>query len=201
MNSLSLEHQPSSPTHQTKNRVVCSANKPNKPPPISKQKTHRRNVLLTTPLLCCGSGGFNNGDDPNSTKSSSQQRNSALDKMFAKAMFEGMADYEMAISPVKTNLFRQLKEDSTIKTVAEFGAGTGPNLPYYGKDTNLIAVDVNEFMRPYFQRNMDTFYWTPDRVKWVEASADDVTLENGSVDAVVCTLLRELLIVYYERVV
>ena len=108
--------------------------------------------------------------------------------MFAQSMFEGMADYEMAIAPRKRELFRKLK-DAGCEKVVELGAGTGPNLPYYSKDTHIIAVDVNEFMRPYFVKNMATFNWPSSRVTWVEASAASVPLEDASVDAVVCTLL------------
>lgn len=78
----------------------------------------RRQVLLAgaAPVWCCACGC----------------RNTAMDRLFAQSMAEGMGDYEAAIAPLKASLFRQLCEGLQSRAeagrpahVVEVGIGTG----------------------------------------------------------------------------
>ena len=117
-----------------------------------------------------------------------------------------MAEYEASIAPVKRRLFAQLIEDLRATAPAgapprllEMGIGTGPNLPYYASSAllaenglHIIGVDRNPFMLPHLRSAAAAAGWPAERLEWVEGRAEALPLPCGSVDAVVCTLVRAL---------
>lgn len=65
-------------------------------------------------------------------------RSGVLDRAFAAAMAEGMAEYEASVAPLKRLLFGELLEGLPATATSqepaqllELGVGTGPNLPCY----------------------------------------------------------------------
>lgn len=158
----------------------------------------RRLLAVAAPVVCCGCP-------------SCRPRNSWMDRSFAEAMSGGMADYELAIAPVKRQLFGQLlgslraggsagaadacseaassASQPSTPTVLDVGIGAGPNLPYYrrsGRNVNIVGVDPNPFMRSHLEASAAR---AAQLVTWVQGQAESLPLADGSVDAAVCTLV------------
>lgn len=69
--------------------------------------------------------------------------------------------------------------------VLEIGAGSGLNLPFYGRDvTRLYALDPSE---PLLQMAKKKRPAAPFPVQFLAGSAEEIPLESGSVDTVVTT--------------
>lgn len=64
-------------------------------------------------------------------------------------------------------------------------------MSYYPGDSGLTitGVDPNPYMLPYLKDNAAQAGWLPERLDWVEGRAEALPLADGSVDAVVCTLV------------
>ena len=71
-------------------------------------------------------------------------------------------------------------------TVLEIGPGAGPNLRHYGPGVRWIGVEPNPFMHPWLRREADR-HGRPVDLR--TASAERLDLPDGSVDAVVGTLV------------
>lgn len=117
-----------------------------------------------------------------------------MKKIFASAMANGMEEYEAAIEPVKETIFSKLfqgEEGTSVRTLVEVGIGTGPNIKYYSNrsDLNVVGVDPNPYMKPYLYRNLDDNNFWGNRFEWKDGVAEALPFENGSVDAVVSTLV------------
>ena len=71
-------------------------------------------------------------------------------------------------------------------TVVEIGSGTGPNLRYVGRDVRWIGVEPNPWMDHYMRAEGERLART---VRLIRGSAERLPLADGSVDAVVSTLV------------
>lgn len=71
-------------------------------------------------------------------------------------------------------------------TVLEIGPGAGPNLSYYPRDIRWIGVEPNPYMDPYLQHAAEKA-GLPIEIR--RGSAERIDLDDGSVDAVVSTLV------------
>ncbi len=72
------------------------------------------------------------------------------------------------------------------RTVVEIGPGTGANLRYLGAGTRLIAVEPNRHMHPHLRAAARR--WGVD-LDLREAAAERLPLADGSVEAVVSSLV------------
>ncbi|XP_035682881.1 methyltransferase-like protein 7A [Branchiostoma floridae] len=93
-------------------------------------------------------------------------------------------------SRLKENIFSGLREqDGRSLQVLEIGPGKGTNFEYFPPRTSVIAVDPN----PYFKLDLEESskrYPDVKVTKFVVAGAEDMAdVAEGSVDAVVCTLV------------
>ena len=162
-----------------------------------KHLQSRRSILISAaPLLCCTT--------TTTTPVTVTNRNPTLDKLFAQCMNEYMEEYEQNIASVKQKLFSQLYASSTAKdnnttddgaqplVIAEIGIGTGPNLKYYNpqKIKKIIAIDPNEYMRPYLEANLKkNGFHAATQMEWCRAQGEALPLPDDSVDVVVYTLV------------
>ncbi|CAH1267931.1 METTL7A [Branchiostoma lanceolatum] len=93
-------------------------------------------------------------------------------------------------STLKDDIFSGLKEqDGTSLQVLEIGSGKGTNFEYFPPRTSVIVVDPNPHSKLDFEENSRQY---PDVkvTKFVVAGAEDMAdVAEGSVDAVVCTLV------------
>ena len=97
-----------------------------------------------------------------------------------------MGDYEAAMAARKAALFAQLPPSAT--RIAEVGLGAGPNLRYYPKKSvkEIVAIEPNEFMRPYA---LNAAAAADVALTWLPGVAEALPLPDASVDAVVTTLV------------
>ncbi|HZY73408.1 MAG TPA: class I SAM-dependent methyltransferase [Edaphobacter sp.] len=102
-------------------------------------------------------------------------------RVFAWAMARNHR-YERFVAPLKQRLFAGLEG-----TVLELGPGTGTNLRYLDRErVRWIGIDPNPFMRPYLLREAARLGLAVD---WRTGTAYALPVADGSVDAVICTLV------------
>nr|XP_046239922.1 methyltransferase-like protein 7A [Scatophagus argus] len=100
--------------------------------------------------------------------------------------------YNKKMHDKKKELFRTLTEFRKAGgqlTLLEIGCGTGTNFQYYPPGCKVICTDPN----PHFQNYLKTSMGQNDHLtyeRFVVASGEDMgSVENDSVDVVVCTLV------------
>lgn len=103
-------------------------------------------------------------------------------KFFAWGIDLVMRVYEPRIAPRKQALFGGLRGK-----VVEIGPGTGPNLKYFDPSIEYMGIDPNVFMHPYLVREANRLGMS--QVQMLEGTAAQIPLPDGSVDAVVGTLV------------
>lgn len=164
--------------------------------PSARPRGGRRRLLSAVPILACGC-------------STCRRRNAMADRAFAESMAHSMVDYEAAVAPLKRQLFAQLLDGlargagggsscrggggaGDLPAVLEVGIGAGPNMPYLrrnGADIRVLGVDPNPFMRPHAEAAAARCTFPPSRLSLLEGTAEALPLEDGSVDAAICTLV------------
>jgi SAM-dependent methyltransferase len=102
-------------------------------------------------------------------------------RAFAWAMHTLNGGYEAQVAARKRALFSSL-----VGTVAEIGPGTGANFALFPEAIRWIGIEPNAYAWPYLERAA--------RGRGIEAEvrsglAEGLPLENGSVDAVIGTLV------------
>lgn len=88
----------------------------------------------------------------------------------------------------KAKLFSDLPQ-----VLVEIGPGTGANIPYFKKGTQLIAVEPNTYMHERLHRKADKYVVN---LEIKNCGAENMEIKSNSVDAVVstltlCTILEE----------
>lgn len=101
-------------------------------------------------------------------------------------------NYNKIMHEKKKELFRSLSEfnrPGRQLTILEFGCGSGANFKFYPPGCRVICTDPNPNFQKYLKASMDeNQQLTYDR--FVVASGEDLgSVEDESVDAVVCTLV------------
>ena len=71
-------------------------------------------------------------------------------------------------------------------TVLEIGPGAGANLAYVPKGVRWIGVEPNRFMLPHLRREAARLGM---RIELIDGAAESLPLPDGSVDAVISTLV------------
>jgi SAM-dependent methyltransferase len=102
-------------------------------------------------------------------------------RIHAWLLAHGTARYERMVAGRKQALLSDLRG-----TILEIGPGAGPNLKYYPKNCRWIGVEPNPFMHPYLRRAAEQARLAID-IRTLEA--EQLPAEDGSVDAVVSTLV------------
>ncbi len=92
-----------------------------------------------------------------------------------------MAEYEARIAKRKTALFSRLQPNTTI---LDIGTGAGPNFAYIPRDTKVIGLEPNRYMWRYAREKVNGRF----DLSFIDGVAENIPLENASVDAVLCTL-------------
>ena len=96
-------------------------------------------------------------------------------------MAHGAGPYDRWMAERKRSLFGGLSGE-----VVEIGPGSGVNLAYLPREVRWTGVEPNPFFHPYLQKEADRL----DRpVQLKIGLAEDLGLKDGSVDAVVGTLV------------
>lgn len=119
------------------------------------------------------------------------------DKFFAGVMASGMDAYEEAVMPMKLKLLSGArKEGGGPQSVLEIGIGAGPNLQYLTCSTLIPAegltvtgVDPNPFMFDYARESAEAAGLPSDALELKLGVAEDIPVESGSFDTVICTLV------------
>ncbi|XP_019646890.1 PREDICTED: uncharacterized protein LOC109487350 [Branchiostoma belcheri] len=113
-----------------------------------------------------------------------------LSSLLTDLRFKGTNKSEKKLTELKQEVFVGLREQDTgALQVLEIGVGGGSNFRYYPPGTSVIAVDPNPHFDQYLKENSDKY---PDVkvTKFIVAGAEDMSaVAEGSVDAVVCTLV------------
>lgn len=102
-------------------------------------------------------------------------------RLFAWFSSHRNTTYEKWMEPRKRALFGTIRG-----TIAEIGAGAGPNLTYYPDDIKCIALEPNIFMHRYLKKEAERLW---KKVDIRSNSAEKSALEDCSVDGVVGTLV------------
>lgn len=102
-------------------------------------------------------------------------------RLFAWMHQQESEGYDRFIEPYKRGLFANLSG-----TVLEIGAGTGENFPYYPAGLRWIGVEPNVYMHPHLLERAKTHGIQGELRTGV---AEKLPVEDGSVDAVVSTLV------------
>ncbi len=89
--------------------------------------------------------------------------------------------HERFVANRKRALFTELHGD-----VLEIGPGTGANLRYYSTGIRWIGIEPNPFMHPYLKREAERLGL---KIDLRDGQAERLVLEDGSLDAVVSTLV------------
>lgn len=105
-----------------------------------------------------------------------------MKKSFAQAMNVGMVDYEESMVARKKILFALIKATDT---VVDIGIGTGPNLNFMPKGTQVIGVEPNEYMWPYAISKAEKLGVS---LKMANGVCENLPLNDCSCDFVVTTL-------------
>ena len=102
--------------------------------------------------------------------------------------------YNKSVLKRKEDLFQTMVKEQIFqegKKILEIGSGSGANLEFFPKDANvnLVALDSNEFCRPYLEKRLLSF----PNVRldsYLTASAEDMSeIESDSIDCVLSTLV------------
>ena len=108
-----------------------------------------------------------------------------LSQRFFSWMYSGMDGdpefYDRAVSDYKEWLFKDLRG-----TVAEIGAGSGANFPYYPYGVHWIGIEPNVFMQDALMK-MAAKHGIEGELR--TGVAEHLELEDNSVDALVSTLV------------
>jgi SAM-dependent methyltransferase len=102
-------------------------------------------------------------------------------RVHARVMERGKRSYEPMVRERKRALFGDLHG-----TILEIGPGTGPNLAYYPRGVRWIGVEPNPHMHPYLHAEASG-HGLPVELR--AGTAEALPAEDGSVDAVVSTLV------------
>jgi ubiquinone/menaquinone biosynthesis C-methylase UbiE len=70
-------------------------------------------------------------------------------------------------------------------TILEIGPGAGANFAYYATDIHWIGIEPNPFMHNYLRQEANQRGL--QQIEWYAGSAEDLPVEEASVDAVVST--------------
>ncbi|TNN81376.1 Methyltransferase-like protein 7A [Liparis tanakae] len=102
------------------------------------------------------------------------------------------SNYNKNMYDKKKELFRSLSEFNKPGgqlTILEIGTGTGTNFEFFPPGSKVICTDPN----PHFQRYLNKSMGENDRLSYgrfmVSSGEDMGSVESGSVDVVVCTLV------------
>ncbi|KAM7005727.1 thiol S-methyltransferase TMT1A-like [Tautogolabrus adspersus] len=113
-------------------------------------------------------------------------------RVFPICLYRLSISYNKKMQDKKAELFRNLsefKKPGKQLTVLEIGCGTGTNFKYYPTGCKVVCTDPN----PNFQRYLKTSMAENDQItyeRFVVASGEDMgSVEDESVDVVVCTLV------------
>lgn len=90
-------------------------------------------------------------------------------------------DFHEETGPMKVERMKSLTG-----TVVEIGPGNGINFRYYPDDVKVIAVEPNPYMHERLNEHAATYNVDVDLKG---CFLEDLELEEGSIDAVVCTLV------------
>jgi len=120
----------------------------------------------------------------------------ARKQIFADAMVSSMDDYERFIRAEKLALFEDAFASEAIEAdhafrVLDVGIGTAPNLALLPRNvTDVVGIDPNPYMLEYARRSVSQLPAGRFRsVTLLEGRANDIQLENGSIDGAICTLV------------
>ncbi|XP_029007402.1 putative methyltransferase-like protein 7A [Betta splendens] len=112
-------------------------------------------------------------------------------RLFPFCMNRLSKGYNKKMHDKKKELFRHLSEFKSggRLTILEVGCGTGTNFEFYPPGSKVICTDPNPHFQKYLKRCMEeNEQLTYER--FVVASGEDLgSVEDESVDAVVCTLV------------
>ena len=102
-------------------------------------------------------------------------------RLHARLMAWGSPGFDKMVAARKRALFASLAG-----TVLEIGPGTGPNLNYYPKNIRWIGIEPNVFMHRYLRAEAERLGFS---IELRTGSAEPIEVGDGSVDAVVTTLV------------
>lgn len=121
----------------------------------------------------------------------------AWPRMMAAIMAYLTKKCSYASKDLKTEMFatfedlkKQLGDKSQKFVVLEIGAGTGSNFQFFPKDSQVIALEPNKYCSKYLSEHADE--WKHVQLqKIITGKAEDMRadIKDGSIDAVVCTLV------------
>ncbi len=103
------------------------------------------------------------------------------DRFLAWFMAREGGKYGALVEDRKRHLFQGLTG-----TLVEIGSGTGPNLRYLPRELRIVGVEPNPFMHSHFLQEARAHDRSADIVQGL---AEALPFPNGSVDAVVSTLV------------
>lgn len=113
-------------------------------------------------------------------------------RVFPSYMYRIAIEYNKKMYDKKKELFRCLPEFNKSAgqlTILEIGCGTGTNFKFYPPGAKVICTDPNPHFQKYLKKCMDQ----NDHLiyeRFVVASGEDLgSVEDESVDVVVCTLV------------
>lgn len=115
------------------------------------------------------------------TTESEHQRVGLRKRVFAWLMANCTGRHERMVADRKRTLLGGLSG-----TVVEIGPGAGANLPYYARGVHWIGIEPNPHMHSYLERGAKALGLDAELRK---RFADDLVIVDGSVDAVVSTLV------------
>ncbi|EJK53762.1 hypothetical protein THAOC_26725, partial [Thalassiosira oceanica] len=186
----------------------CGEKTPAAPDPDASARRRLLATTLTAGCGCCGSA-IQAADALELSERESpydKRRNPLVDKFFADGMATEMDDYESKAKPYKSqlfrNMFRTLSEQKrggqgAASVIVEVGMGTFPNAHFYAEgmkssgmdELEVIGVDPNDSMTPYARKSAKKAGLDGGvSLRNVHGVAEALPLQDGSVDAVVCTL-------------
>ncbi|KAG9451347.1 hypothetical protein H6P81_011312 [Aristolochia fimbriata] len=117
------------------------------------------------------------------------QRPRWYEEFYALEMAQSMGSFEKEVAGYMTELFSHLKGEDL--KVLELGIGTGPNLKYYagGSGLTVVGLDPNEQMAKYATAASIEAGLPSSRFNFIRGVAEALPLTDGSMDAVVGTLV------------
>ncbi|XP_070700896.1 thiol S-methyltransferase TMT1A-like [Pempheris klunzingeri] len=113
-------------------------------------------------------------------------------RVFPICLYRISVTYNKKMHDKKKELFRSIPEfckPGGQLTILEIGCGTGTNFEFYPPGCKVICTDPNPHFQKYLKKGMtENDHLTYDR--FVVASGEDMgSVEDESVDVVVCTLV------------